>query len=96
MIKNFLVDKKNRFLKNRMVFFSLVMSNFNVMIANNLIRSEQNMRLFVDIFKKYHDTIGCKRSYYEITCFLNLLLNLLNDNSHLDEKEGFFCSLSSK
>ena len=79
-----------------MVFFSLVMSNFNVMIANNLIRSEQNMRLFLDFFKKYHDTIDCKRNYCKITCFLNPLLNMLNDDSHLDEKEGFFCSLSSK
>ena len=72
------------FLKNMIVFFSLVMSNFYVMIANNLIRSDQNMR-----FKNYQDTISCKRNNCEIACFFNPLLDLLDDDYHLDEKK--FC-----
>ena len=73
------------------VLFSLVMSNFNIMIANNLIRREQNMHLFVEVFKKRISyTIGCKRNNCEIMCFLNPLLDLLNDDCHLDEKKGVF------
>ena len=54
-----------------MVLFSLVMLNFNIMIANNLIRREQNMHLFVEVFKKkYHTPLVVKETIVRSCVFL--------------------------